>query len=1054
MLFHSYKLFFPLRFARISFLCLMFFLLGTKSSFSQRQAPDTSKALTQFMLDAWTTEDGLPNNSVMAQVKAADGYFWLITYDGLVRFDGLSAKVFNQRNTPSFATSSLLNVFEDSKNRLWIGTNGKGVLLFEEETFKIPAFNENLPNETITSFAEEEGRLWIGSRGGLACLEQEQLVKLPDPLPSLNIYCLLKTKEALWIGTLGKGLWRYNQSGLRQYTSSDGLPSNFIRSLALGKDGRLWIGTEKGIAVKEEKGIKEIAPHLKTFVNGIEVDHYGTVWFGTDAGLLRYANQKFDLLKIEGEAGEDNVQAVLSDEEGSVWFGTYRSGFMRLRDGKFTNYTLLEGLPNEVIHRVYPDEAGIWIGTDNGLALLKENQYLKSFKPGEGEMVNRVRDIVRDKEGRLYIGTYAGLYTLEEGVFRHVQLERGDQTEVRVRRLLADEKGGIWVGTNSGLYALKNGKVQPAPAFDVLQQSYIMSLCFDHRGRLWIGTNGNGIYFAENDQLQHFAPSGQLASEVVFDIVQDKGEGIWFMTNNGLSLLVNGELKTRSERDGLFANTFFQLQEDESGACWLSTNRGIFQLKGKTLKAFMEGEISLDEAEYKHFTKSDGLGSDQVTPASRGAVDAHGQLWFATLKGVSAIDPQQVPRNTRAPRTIIEKVKLGNGEEYAGKESLHFPAGTKYFEFAYTGLNYRAPAATRFQYQLENFEEIWHDAGTRRVAYYTNIPAGEYTFRVKAANEDGVWSSQPASISFVQEAYFYEHSWFKVLSVLLLVALAGIIFFWRIRMLKARNYQLSKIVEKRTSAIVTQRDTLAQQKEEMKHLNQLKDQLLSTLSHEVKGPLISTLGVLNLFHQNQLTKPELQKYSAELAQLIGQQLNRMESLLGWARNQMSGFLYKPAKLNLFQVVEESIMLYRQEAELKKVRLENHIHPAIYVLGDKNLLHLVLRNLLVNAIKFSVENGVVKVSAAVKEGVCQVEVEDNGLGMNKEQLAQIFRAKKLTSMAGTFNKEENGLGLAICKEFVQKWGGRIWAESYLGKGSRFKITIREYEETPVEEPLIS
>ena len=1031
----------------------MILLLCSKNSFSQRQAPDTSKVLTQFMLDSWTTDDGLPNNSVMAHLKSADGYFWLVTYDGLVRFDGLTARVFNQRNTPSFSTSSLLNVYEDRKHRLWIGTNGKGVLLYEDEAFKVPAFNGDLPNETITSFAEEEGRLWIGSRGGLACLEQGKLVKLPDPLPSLNIYCLLKTEEALWIGTLGKGLWRYDQSGLRQYTTSDGIPSNFIRSLAVGKDGRLWIGTEKGIAVKEERDIKEIMPHFKTFVNGIEVDSYGTVWFGTDAGLLRYANQKFDLLKIDGETGEDNVQAVWSDEEGSLWFGTYRSGFMRLRDGKFTNYTHLEGLPNEVIHRVYPDEEGVWIGTDNGLALLKENQYLKSYSPGEGEMINRIRDIVRGKEGKLYVGTYAGLYALNEGTFRQVRLEAGDQTEVRVRKLLADEKGGIWVGTNSGLYLVKNDKVQPTPAFDLLQQTYIMSLCHDHTGRLWIGTNGNGIYYYENGQLKHFAPSGQLASEVVFDIVQDHNGIIWFMTNNGISLLQNGELKTRSERDGLFANTFFQLQEDRTGAYWLSTNRGIFQLKGRTLQDFMEGNNSLDEAEYKHFTKSDGLGSDQVTPSSRGAIDSNGQLWFATLKGVSTIDPQQVPRNKRAPRTIIEKVVLGSGEHYSSQDTLHFPAGTKYFEFVYTGLNYRAPAATRFQYQLENFEEIWHEAGTRRVAYYTNIPAGEYTFRVRAANEDGLWSSQLASISFVQEAYFYEHTWFKMLSVILLVSLVGILFFWRIRMLKARNFQLSQMVEKRTSDIVAQRDTLAQQKEEMKHLNQLKDQLLSTLSHDVKGPLTSTLGVLSLFHQDQLTKPELQKYSTELSQLIGQQLNRLDNLLGWARNQMSGFLYKPAQVNLFQSVEESIMLYRQEAKIKKVRLENNTHPAVYLLADKNLLQLVLRNLLVNAIKFSVENGVVKVNATVKGGVCQVEVEDNGLGMNKEQLAQIFRAKKLTSMANSFNQEERGLGLAICKEFVQKWGGRIWVESYLGKGSCFKFTIREYEAVLKEEQLV-
>ncbi len=1003
------------------------------------------------MLDAWTTEDGLPNNSVMAHLKAGNGYFWLITYDGLVRFDGLKAKVFNQRNTPSFGTSSLLTVFEDSRERLWIGSNGKGVLVYESEEFKIPSFNAALPNGTVTSFAEDErGNLWIGSRGGLSYFVDGELKELPQPLSELNVYCLLQTTEALWIGTLGKGLWRYDVSGLRQYTTTHGLASNFIRSLELGKDGRLWIGTEEGISLMKGEKIEDVAPHLKTFVNGIEVDKLGTIWFGTDAGLLRLANEKLELLTVEGEAGEDNVQAVYSDNEGSIWFGTYRSGFMRLRDGKFRNYTLLEGLPNEVIHSVYPDDEGVWIGTDNGMAFLTADQHLKSFRAGKGEMVNRIRDMVRDKEGKLFVGTYAGLFTFEEGIFVPVALEKEGKPEIRVRRLFAEEDGQVWVGTNSGLYCIKGGKVQDIPALEILRQYYIMSICRDRQGRLWIGTNGNGVYFLEQGELRLFAPSGQLASEVVFDIYQDSYGSIWFMTNNGISLLRNGKLKTKSEREGLFANTFFQIQEDSIGGFWLSTNRGIFKLPGKKLYAFAEGDLPLQESDYKHFTKAGGLGSSQITPSSRGAMDGNGQLWFATLKGVSAIDPEQVPQNSRVPEVIIEKVRAGADIEYSAQGAIQFPAGTKYFEFAYTGLNYRAPAATRFQYQLENFENIWHEAGTRRIAYYTNIPAGAYTFRVRAANEDGVWSQEPSSISFIQQAYFYEHRWFQVLSLLLILSFAGILFLWRIRMLKAINVQLGSMVEKRTSAVVSQRDALAHQKEEMKQLNQLKDQLLSTLSYDVKGPLISTLGVLNLFHQKQLSKAELQKYCGDLSQQIGQQLNRMDSLLAWAQDQMNGFVYKPVQVNLYQLIEESVMLYRQEAEIKGVGLENETDPAIYVLADKNLLQLVLRNLLVNALKSSLEKGMVRISASVKEGICLIEVADNGLGMSREQVAQLFRGKKLTSMAASFRQEERNLGLAICREFVEKWGGRIWVESYLGKGSRFKFTIQEHKGVLVED----
>lgn len=1017
------------------------------------QALDTTKLLTQFMVDSWTTDQGLPNNAVLAQVKASDGYFWLATYDGLVRFDGMQSKVYKQANTPTLTTNSLFSIFEDSENTIWIGTNGQGVVQYKEEFFTVPSFNTELPNKTITAFTEDkQGRLWIGSRKGLVCIQNGMMIEVPEPLGKLNIYCLYTDEEGiLWIGTLGAGLWKYDGVNLRQYTRRQGLSSNSVRSVKKAKDGKLWIGTEEGICMMMQNIIMPMAPEFSTFINGIDIDAFGTVWFGTDVGLVRYTRKNFDLLKIGDGHSTDAIQTVYCGEEGSLWVGTYHKGFIRLHDGKFRNYTLQEGLPNELIHAVYAEQDSVWFGTDKGLSLLTGKGKIVNYTVGKGSLENRVRTILRSKKGRMYLGTYAGLYVKAGNSFEKIEMEGEEGKSLRVRRLLEDKKGHLWVGSNSGLYRLEKGGRKVKAILPELKNSYVMALFTDKEDRLWIGTNGNGVFcLTKENKLRHYQMEEGLASGVVFDIVEDRGGSLWLMTNNGISHYEGaGRFSSADESNGLFANTLFQLLEDKAGNFWFATNRGVVQVSPSVLKKLLREGTPLTIADYKYYTKANGLRSTGITPSSRSAVDHKGRLWFATLYGISAIDPIHLPLNRRAPLNKIEKM-VADKTEYAAKRQVVLPAGTRYLEFHYTGINYRSPASTRFRYQLENFEEVWHDAGTMRKAYYTNIPPGEYVFKVKAANEDGLWNEEAAALAFVQEAFFYEKAWFKGLLILLILLGGVLLYVLRMRKLRYQNKYLNSLVHKRTTRIRNQHDAILQQKEELKRLNGVKDRLLSIISHDLRGPLTSTMGILSMFHQRQIAEGELRQFSGELSQFVGRQVNMLDNLLSWARSQMAGLHEKPERLNLYQVVEEIFMLYRQDAESKKIKLLNQVNPEGYVLADKNLLQLVIRNLLFNSLKFTNENGTISVRAVFQEGTCQVEVVDDGIGMSREQLAQVFRGKKLSSGEGLDNEKGNGLGLAICKEFVEKWGGKIWAESYEGKGSRFKFTLKEFAAQAGEE----
>lgn len=1049
----SYILF-PQKYVRTTFAGLLFLLsvqLSAQVSPSGR-ALDTSKQLTQFMLDSWTTENGLPHNSVMDQVKTRKGYFWLVTFDGLARFDGVRTKVFNQQNTPAFGTNSLLSVIEDQSGTLWIGTNGKGIIRFAGDSFSIPAFNHLLPNPVVTSFAQgPDGRMWIGTRAGLACVKDGKILPVPEELQFANVFSLdVSQNGTLWAGTLGQGLWKYNNSELQNFTVNDGLKSNSVRAVLVSENGLVWIGTEDGLCTySRSSGISGVGPELRTFINSLTEDNAGTIWAGTDQGLLRYSNGKTEVLAVGEDYASDAVQHVFSDGEGSLWMGTYHHGLLRLRDGRFRNFTIKEGLPNPIANVVLPDATGVWIGTDNGLVFVRDDGTVENITIGKDALSNRIRDIIFDRQGDLLVGTYGGLYHLKQGEFHKIKLAVSYNSDKRIRRLLQDADGNIWIGTNSGLYLLEKGTEGAMPKPVALENTYIMALYSDQNQKVWTGTNGAGIYTFHNGKSEPFPHNDKLPSGVVFDIFKDRKGQMWFLTNNGISLYSGDSLISVDERKGLFANTLFQMLQDFSGSYWVTTNKGIFKIKESSLQNLLLKGEPIKHADQKFYTRADGLFSSEITPSSRSARTEKGHFWFTTLQGVSSIEPLKETRNSKPPKVLMEKA-MADQEQLPMDLSKDLSPDTRYFEFYFTALNYYAPNATRFRYRLENFEEVWHEAGSRREAWYTNLPAGSYTFQVMAVNEDGIWSEEPATFSFTKKPHFYKQVWFIVLAVVLFASFAALIYFMRVRKLVDQNEKLNNVIDKRTAHIKAQRDAIEGQKEELGRLNGLKDKLLSIISHDLRGPLSSTMGILNLFNQRQISEEELRQFSGDLSQYVGQQVNMLDNLLNWSRSQMQGFEVKPVQVNIFQMAEETIIHLRQDWERKNLRIENLLDPEIYIMADQNLLQLVIRNLLMNAIKFTNDHGLISISSAVKNSMCQIEVADNGTGMTKEQLADVFRSEKLTAMRGTFNDKGTGLGLAICKEFVEKWGGKIWAESYFGKGSRFKFTISTYTQSPVYE----
>ncbi|AHM58585.1 hybrid sensor [Flammeovirgaceae bacterium 311] len=1010
------------------------------------QALDTAKALSQFTLDKWQMEDGLPSNAIMAQLKARNGYFWLATYDGLSRFDGYRFKNYNQRTHPQIPTNSFFDLLEDKAGNLWIATNGGGVLKMTGETFTVIPANEYAPNQSVTSLAEDkEGQIWVGTRGGLGLIKNGEFVSFPelDRLRNQQIFCLyFDTKGSLWIGTVGDGLWELQNGLLRHYSNMQGLSNNSVRSLYEDNKGRLWIGTEEGINLMQYGRIREIpvfGNSFAAFINDIHQDTYGTYWFATSDGLLRYVKGEFELLQTDPDGGANELQQLYSDGEGSLWIGTYYKGLLRLRDGKFSNYSRAEGLPNEVVNIVWPEKDAVWVGTNGGLAFIRqgvEHVYLMD----DHSAANRIRDVFRDSRGVLWVGTNDGIFKLKGQKFERAFRKGSGLSSDKIRRIVEDNKGRLWIGTRNGLFVRNPDKPEEVAVVDELSGVFILSLFPDSKGNIWVATNGKGLYCYKGGLFRQYSAEDGLSSNVLFGIWEDREGNIWVGSNDGLHIYNNNKWHSINEKQGLFVNTIFQIIEDSQDQLWLTTNRGVFMAKRKELLSLLDGKNSQLKA-FKQFTASDGMRSSEITAVSLSTASSNGRLWFATLNGVSAIDPKRISTNRHRPVVKIEKV-AGDKYEYPLNEQVRFAAGTKQYEIQYTGFSYYAPKATSFYYLLEGFDKEWQEAGNRRVAYYTNLPAGNYTFKVRATNEDGIWSREEASQGFVQEAYLYENAWFRAIIIALVLLAIVLLYAWRTRQLRLENLKLERLVNERTDDITNQKEAIEYQKEELSKLNQLKDKLLSVLSHDLRQPFSSISGLLALLRERQIDQHEFQEFSKELNQQVKWQVHMLDNVLLWTRNQLKGLEVMPVSLNLYQLAEEILMLYRTQASSKNITIENNILHDTTIVADADILHLILRNLVGNAVKFTQLNGMISISASFMSGYYRIEVTDNGIGIEREKLEKLFDSFQHIPERGTSNEKGSGLGLTLCREFIEACGGRIWAESKAGIGSNFIIILPE------------
>jgi signal transduction histidine kinase/ligand-binding sensor domain-containing protein len=974
---------------------------GKKADEKPSELSDVGKAAIQYHFDAWTTDNGLPQNSVNSILQTRDGFLWFTTFDGLVRYDGVQFTAFNAGNTKDLKSSRFAQIFEDKAGNLWSTTEDGKLIKYADGKFTYYTRREGLPHDRVLRIREDGDIFFVETAEGIAQWKGDRFAPAPDR-PFTGFGYPAQSGAVWYLDSVG--LHRVENGRVTTNAAISGLTNHDIKTLYEDRKGELWVGISDGI-------------------------------------LLRFQNGKFiTYAKKDGLPGS-RINCILDDRQGNLWVGIGDAGLFRFKDDRFTSYTKADGLTGNVISAIYEDREGIlWIGTTAGLNRLRDN-IISSYSIGDGLAANNIYPICRDQEGAIWIGSWPGLTKYKDGVFT----KYGEQYHLAkelVTALMADREGGLWVGTlGGGAKRFQDGKTISYQTSDGLPDNVVRAICQDRQGAIWFGTQkglvkyrderfsvfttANGLpadsvnLIVEDSQgnlwigtplglgryrdgvFENYSQQESLSGHIIRAVYEDSEGTIWIGTYDaGLVRLKDGKFTSFTTKDGLFNNGVFQILEDAADNFWISCNLGIYRVSKKELNDYAADKIkSITSIPYG---KRDGMLSSECNGGTQpaGVKNADGKLWFPTQGGIAVVDPQAVPVSTQPPPLIIKQFLLNN-EPVAFRPAVTISPGVENFEIHYTGLSFIMSERIKFKYKLEGWDTDWVDADTRRVAYYSHVSPGDYTFRVIAANRDGVWNMEGASVQVRIIPPFWKTWWFFSLAIISLIGVVWLGFKFRITQLeKARRAQEA----------FSQQLISSQENERKRIAAELHDGLGQHLLIIKNSALLG----LNMLQQQEQGKERLSDISATASQAIDEVREIAYNLRP----------YQLDDLGLTKAIEFIIAKVSHSSEVKFSSALDRIDGLFSPESEINLYRIVQESL----------NNIVKHSGATEAKIVitrnansvTLTIQDNGRGFNNEATAARERG--------------NGFGLKGISERARMLGARYVVQSAVGQGTTITLSL--------------
>ncbi len=1037
---------------------------------------------------------GLSNASVTGIVKDNLGYMWIGTRDGLNRYDGVSIQVFK----PGFpnstgVTDNWIQAIEiDSDGIIWIGTYNGGVFYFDPLRLNFQTIttenSELIANRIFDLFVDKDDTIWIATSIGLQHYNPrtkifETFTHNPEDSNSLSqdyVSTIAQAEDGtMWFGYWGTGISKFNVSN-RQFahfnSESHGLSSDLVRAIIEDENGQIWIGTAMGLnrfSVENEAMVSflpdeettETIPHnsIRDFI----VDG-NYLWIATDGGLSRKSINSGEFINFIHNP-RDNFSIAspvifsLYSDGYVLWAGTFTAGLSILHPSrnKFSHIRYIPETDNSLNHHhissfASVNDSEIMVASNGGINIWNRDNFQISSLIDERHadtFQGSLRMTAIGKRGnRFYVGSDSkGLisFIYENGRVSQITEEHPDASSTR--RILTDSNGSVWVATHlTGLFLKKRGEsrfqqVSVPTGLDDLHENRIQNLFMDKDGNVWVLGYSNLVKF-ENYQpslliTKESSVDGSFPAYPLRDATIDVLNNIWVATGGGglckITSLEESRFRCLIENDGLPSNEINSVLTGDDGRLWIGTGNGLASVHP------ISGSVTI-------FNESDGLQDIQFHAGATYQME-DGMMLFGGQNGFNAFYPQQLVLQTPPPPVHIQDMRIINRADssaftMAQHDYISVSHLENFFTFEFRVLDFAEPSRNLFSYKMEGLDDDWSTPSNRSFATYTNVPPGEYTFRVRGANADNIWNKEGALLTLKVVPPFWMNRSFIAFSVFLLLAMAAFLVTMRERRMKKRNENLTLVVAERTESLREQANDLIKARTEAEKANMAKSEFLAGISHELRTPLNAIIGFSEILRRDKALS-DSQKHHVEVMNKSGKHLlsmindvldiSKIES--GHLDISSENFLLKETLSNL----EAMFLLQCQEKGLELYfDISGNIPNAIR--ADIGKIRQILINLVGNAIKFTDEGKVVVTVDTVESDeqnhdnvTLLFSVSDTGRGIPPTELDQIFEPFRRT---GDQRSVGTGLGLAICKRLAEVLGGTIEVESTLGQGSEFTFTI--------------
>ena len=988
----------------------------------------------KFIIKHWTSENGLPQNSVYDIVQTKDGFLWLATSFGLVRFDGMNFENFNLGNSPGLLSNRLVTLAVDKKGGIWIGSRGGKIIYYYKDKFIDYCKKFNLAGYNVNKIViDKTGRIWVATDAQLLSYYNGKIEKYFKNDQSQRRYLTINVQnpQKILVGTT-EGM--YAISGKKVSIVKD-FEGRQINSISSDNVGAFWVGCKAGLFLYKDNYVRwqSISTDPTHNISSIFNDSRKELWVGTLSGKL-FANTNYNDCEFDDTILDSKITKIFEDKYKNIWVGTFNNGLFLLSKRNLFNIPLKNKKFSNAVFTVMQRKNGeIWSSSVGKGVVRIKNGKITYFTENEGIAGRMQRVIYEDKTNKLWVGHfYNGLSYWNGFGFTFAPVNNKIPYK-HIYCIFQDSNLGLWIGTQRGLNHVVNNKVTTFTTENGLTDNNIRAIVQAKDGTIWISTN-NGISYYKNSKFYKLKLPDSTKTYNCGAMYLDKTGRFWVGTyGQGLITYYKGKVDIITKRNGLYDNVILTILEDKNGFFWLSTNRGLFNVKKSSLISVVNKNISILNSTV--FNVNDGIISNEFNGGinNTSCILDDGTLLFASMGGMVAVDPSINKSKYEPHRVLIDKIIL-NKHKYPDNKKIIVPNDENNLTIYFSIIKYYKPKSINLKFRMLGYINNWVYLTGNRNYNFVNIPHGDYTIEVRAVGLPEGNKIGYAKAQVIVLPHFYQTKWFYFALIVLLLSAVFIFVKLKVAALESNKLKLETLIRERTREVV-------ETKENIEKISMEKSDLLRIVSHNLKNPIGVIQNSSELIIEEQDDKENVLELSKIIKTSAAHMLESVKQLLESEMVENSKFSLQISENNLIELINgvidnNRVLLLKKK---QKIIFDGNQKPINCNCDGKKIID-ILENYIGNAIKYSFYGSTIKIKIVKNESDFKISVFDEGPGLTDEDLEKVFGKFTKLSAKPTGNESSTGLGLSIVKKLAELHGGKVGVNSKLGQGSEFYFTL--------------